>query len=352
MTDLNSIHAYDYQLPEELIASVPADRRDASRLLVVDRATQSISHREFVDLPKLLDPGDLLVLNNTRVVPARIAGVRTSTGGKWEGLFLRETAEGHWRLIGQTRGHLKPGETLTLSPLNPSESGELVLQLVSKCDGGEWIAAPQSDESTIDLLSRFGTIPLPHYMQREAEETDYERYQTLYAEIPGAVAAPTAGLHFTQEVMESLTKLGVSKAHVTLHVGLGTFRPVKVDQLSEHEMHAEWCEIGAETIGRIEQTKAAQKRVVAIGTTSVRTLESAAKEQELQPFVGETNLFIRPPYEFQVVDALLTNFHLPKSTLLVLVSTFAGRELIQRAYEEAIRERYRFFSYGDAMLIL
>lgn len=352
MYDPDLIQTYDYNLPEELIAQVPPEKRDASRLLVVDRAAKTITHRTFSDLPELLAPNDLLVMNDTRVVPARLTGSRSSTGGKWEGLYLREEADNCWRIIGKTRGKLTAGETLDLSASEDDASEVLRLTLIEKGSGGEWIARPESNLDSLTLLEKYGKIPLPHYMQRESSAQDIDRYQTLYARHPGAVAAPTAGLHFTEEVLHQCQAKGIESAQVTLHVGLGTFRPVKVDRLEEHEMHSEWCQLPAATVSQIQQTKHNRGRVVAVGTTSVRTLESVAQRGPLQAWQGETNMFIRPPYQFQVVDALLTNFHLPKSTLLVLVSTFAGRELILSAYEEAIRERYRFFSYGDAMLIL
>lgn len=352
------IDHYDYILPAELIAGVPAARRDASRLLVVDRQRNTVEHRCFTDLPDLLHPGDLLVMNNTRVVPARLVGLRTATGGKWEGLFLREETSGSWRIIGQTRGKLVPGETITLLPAGgghgkgDQSQTALLLTLAEKLDDGEWIVRPASDRPTWDLLDQFGTMPLPPYLQRDAASMDWERYQTIYADAPGAVAAPTAGLHFTPEILERCRERGIESARVTLHVGLGTFRPVSAERLSEHQMHHEWCELPGETATAIERTRAAGNRVVAIGTTTVRTLESAAQRGPLKPWQGETNLFIRPPFRFQVTDALLTNFHLPKSTLLVLIATFAGRERMLSVYETAIQERYRFYSYGDSMLIL
>ena len=357
MTDLNLVDNYDYDLPDHLIAQHPTERRDESRLLLVNRQTGEITHHVFSDLPALLDPGDLLVMNNTQVVPAKLTGTRTATGGKWDGLFLREEGETDWRIIGKTRGKLTAGETISLSPAVCNEQGtqpheSLELKLIEKGSGGEWIVHPHRDESTLALLSQFGTMPLPHYMQREADQADFDRYQTTYAERPGAVAAPTAGLHFTKEVLDKCHQRGISEAKVTLHVGLGTFRPVKVDRLTEHEMHFEWCELPDETANRINEVKQSGGNVVAVGTTSVRTLESVAQQGELAAWQGETNLFIRPPFQFQVVDKLLTNFHLPKSTLIVLVSTFANRELILEAYQEAVKEEYRFFSYGDAMLIV
>lgn len=358
MSSEESISHYDYSLPAELIAQQPADRRDASRLLVLHRQSQTIEHRSFADLPDLLAPGDLLVMNNTRVVPARLHGIRTATGGKWEGLFLREEPAGRWRLIGQTRGTLKVGERITLIPPGSTVTAEqpdletVELLLEERRAGGEWIVQPRSDLSVLALLNRFGTLPLPHYMQREALSSDWERYQTTYAERPGAVAAPTAGLHFTPEILQRCQIRGIESTKVTLHVGLGTFRPVTVEQLKDHQMHAEWCELPTSTAQAIIRAREQHGRVVAVGTTTVRTLESVTRQGKLGPWEGETDLFIRPPFEFRAVNALLTNFHLPRSTLLVLVSTFAGRELVLRAYEAAIRERYRFFSYGDAMLIL
>jgi S-adenosylmethionine:tRNA ribosyltransferase-isomerase len=391
------IELYDYTLPEELIAQVPADRRDASRLMVVERDSRQVRHHQFVEFPELLAPGDLLVMNDTRVLPARLIGFRTATGGKWEGLFLREEPEGRWRIIGQTRGRLQPGESITLLPADPSRddhskaassvdgtSPELLLVLERQADEGAWIVRPQSSQPqsdpirtpVLDLLERFGTMPLPHYMHRDARPEDWERYQTTYAARPGAVAAPTAGLHFTPEILERCRERGIATARVTLHVGLGTFRPISVSRLSEHRMHHEWCELPAETVEAIRETKAHGGRVIAVGTTTVRTLEAAVRQSAASggrespartsndvriggltpprspaPWRGETDLFIKPPFEFQVVDAMLTNFHLPQSTLLVLVATFAGRERILRAYAEAIEQRYRFYSYGDAMLI-
>jgi len=371
------ISHYDYHLPEHLIAQQPADQRDASRLMVIDRHSQTISHHVFRDLPGLLAAGDLLVMNNTRVVPARLNGIRTATGGKWEGLFLREEVDQQWRLIGQTRGTLQAGERITLLPNNrpqPADSSAEIstismepsptehdpkrhcpaveLLLKERQPGGEWICQPLTTLSTLEVLEEFGTLPLPHYMQRSASAADWERYQTTYAERPGAVAAPTAGLHFTRQIFQQCRLRGIETSQVTLHVGLGTFRPVSVEHLHDHQMHHEWCELPAETVQAIDRAQARKSRVVAVGTTCVRTLESVAQLGKLSPWTGETNLFIRPPFKFGVVDALVTNFHLPKSTLLVLVCTFAGRELVLRAYAEAIKNRYRFYSYGDAMLIL
>jgi S-adenosylmethionine:tRNA ribosyltransferase-isomerase len=367
------ISHYDYELPAELIAGEPLPDRDASRLLTLDRRTGEVAHRTFRDFPGLLRAGDLLVLNQTRVVPAKLVGVRTATGGRWEGLFLGCTDAGDWRLIGHTRGKLQPGESLTLTAAaageevskpgfrkrQPDDAGEsaarnrvLKLDLLEKSPDGEWTARPRSSEDPFVLLERYGTVPLPPYIERESPtDLDRERYQTTFARTPGAVAAPTAGLHFTPGILADCRERGVGIAFVTLHVGLGTFRPVSVERLDEHVMHHEWCELPQETIEAINASKSAGGRIVAVGTTSVRTLESVAARGPLQAWTGQTNLFIRPPYEFRVVDALLTNFHLPRSTLLVLVSTFAGRDHVLNAYYEAITHRYRFYSYGDAMFI-
>jgi len=352
---MDSVSDYDYELPEELIASEPLRRRDESRLLVVDRSSGRFHHKTIQDLPTLLNAGDCLVLNDTRVIPARLLGQRTSTGGKWEGLFLGTDESGHWRIICQSRGRLNVQEKITIHAAHrPDSSDELLLTLVAREEqGGVWIAEPESDAPVLDLLSEFGTVPLPPYIRRKlATQNDWERYQTTYAMNPGAVAAPTAGLHFTPELLAACTNSGIESAKLTLHVGIGTFRPVSVEKLSEHVMHSEWCELDVAAAAQINATRQAGSRTIAVGTTSVRTLESAAQNGAMEAFRGETDLFIRPPYEFQAVDGLLTNFHLPKSTLLVLVSAFADLELIREVYSCAIREGYRFYSYGDAMLIL
>lgn len=351
---MESLSDYDYELPEELIAAEPLPERDQSRLLVVDRAAQGWHHRGIRDLPEFLRPGDCLVLNDTQVIPARLLGERTATGGKWEGLFLGTTTAGQWRLIGQSRGALRPGETVTVRPAHHPESSEtLVLTLLDREADGVWHARPNREEGALELLARFGTVPLPPYIRRKlASAQDWQRYQTTYSRHPGAVAAPTAGLHFTPELLDACRARGVETAFVTLHVGIGTFRPIAVERLSDHHMHAEWCAVPPETADRVNATRAAGGRIIAVGTTTVRTLESLGRDGTLRAGQGETDLFIRPPYAFRMVDGLLTNFHLPRSTLLVLVSALAGRELIRRAYAAAIAERYRFFSYGDAMPIL
>jgi len=355
LLNVDSLHSYDYELPEALIAQFPAKERTAARLLVLDRQTSEIAHRHIGSFPEFLNAGDCLVFNNTKVIPAQLHGFRTETGGKWEGLFLEIDSSGNWLLMGQTRGKLQAEETLTIvnSPLTNSSAERLLLELIEKNDEGIWRARPQSDCDYLALLDRFGHVPLPHYIKRkEPHPDDVERYQTVFAKQPGAVAAPTAGLHFTNELLDNCKNRGIEIAELTLHVGIGTFRPISCEDLSQHVMHSERYEISQQTVDTIRQTKHAGKRVVAVGTTTVRTLESVARDGELQAGRGETDIFIRPSYEFQVIDGLLTNFHLPKSSLLVMVSAFAGRESTRKAYQSAIDERYRFFSYGDAMLIL
>jgi len=349
--DFERLSAYDYHLPDALIAKVPLPTRDGSRLLVVSRQNQRIEHRSIQDLPDLLSPHDCLVLNNTRVLPARLVGHRAATGGKWEGLYLGSGADGQWNLIGQTRGYLQIGESVSIT--SPGGAA-LNLQLIRREADGVFVFAPDRPGTAVEILQEFGTLPLPPYFDRKTPDAnDWERYQTVFATSPGSVAAPTAGLHFTPELLARCTSRGISRVELTLHVGLGTFRPVAVENLAEHQMHSEWCDLPATAVTGMKEARTAQGRIVAVGTTSLRTLESAAAVHgPLQPWQGETRLFIRPPYTFRAVDALVTNFHLPKSTLLMLVSAFAGGDLIRHAYEEAIRERYRFFSYGDAMLIL
>ena len=348
---MSELDQYDYHLPEELIAQAPMTKRPDARLLVVDRATQSISHRHVRDLPELLGENDCLVFNDTRVVPARLVGFRTETGGRWEGLFLSVDEHGLWRILGKTRGHLKPDETITL--YNNQGAEDVQLRLGAKDSEGVWIVKPETEEETFALLDRVGRVPLPPYIRKgEMVESDRERYQTVFARTPGAVAAPTAGLHFTEGLLRRIKEVGVTLSRLTLHVGLGTFRPIAVDNLAEHDMHSEWGEISEETVKQIEACRSRGGRVIAVGTTSVRLLETAAADGTLKPYSGNTNLFIRPPYDFKAVDVMMTNFHLPKTTLLVLVRTFGGDELIRRAYDEAVKEQYRFYSYGDSMIIL
>ena len=350
MTDLS---AYDYRLPKHLVAQNPLPNRADARLMVVRRQTGEVEHYHVRDLPELLNEGDVLVLNDTRVVPARLVGYRTETRGRWEGLFLESDGTGIWRVLAHTRGKPQPGESIRL--INAQGAEDILLRLVAKlpAGSGEWLAIPDSDEDASTLLDRVGRVPLPPYIRDgEMIETDREHYQTVFARVPGAVAAPTAGLHFTKKLLDEIRRKGIAIEYVTLHVGLGTFQPIKQEQIEQHRMHGERGRVTAGTAERLREAQSQGRRIIAVGTTVVRLLETAAAEGELRPFSGETDLFIRPPYCFRAVSAMMTNFHLPKTTLLVLVRTFGGDELIRRAYEEAIREEYRFYSYGDAMLIV
>jgi len=349
---VSELDQYDYPLPEHLIAQAPLPYRADARLMVVDCADKSLSHKHIRDLAEVLRSGDCLVVNDTRVVPARLVGRRTATGGRWEGLFIDVDEHGLWRLLSKTRGKLLADETVTL--LDARGTDDVRLRLGAKQPDGQWIARPETDEETFSLLSRVGRVPLPPYIRKgQMVEADRENYQTVYAATSGAVAAPTAGLHFTEKLLGQLEQRGVTICRLTLHVGLGTFRPISVESLADHDMHSEWGRLTAEAVETISACRESGGRVVAVGTTTTRLLETAAgPDGSLRPFSGRTDLFIRPPYKFRAIDALLTNFHLPRTTLLVLVRTFGGDELIRRAYEEAIREQYRFYSYGDAMLIL
>lgn len=345
---------FDYDLPPELIAQEPAKLRDGARMLVLDRAAHMLEHRRFADLPAYLHSRDLLVANDTRVIPARVFGrkAKAGTGGKVEFLLLEETAPGHWDALMRSRRRPKVGEQVVL------DEDLAVVTVLADGELGRVKIRVESRLPWLEVLDRIGQTPLPPYIQRKASTPDQRaadrlRYQTIFAREPGAVAAPTAGLHFTPEVLARLAAQGIGHATVTLHVGIGTFRPVSAENVEEHRMDFERWQIPAETAKRIGAAKAAGGRIVAVGTTSVRTLESAAARPEgLGAGQGRTELFIYPPYEFKVVDALVTNFHLPKSTLLMMISAFAGRDFVFDAYREAIRERYRFFSYGDCMLIL
>ncbi len=348
MTD---IELYDYPLPKELIAQYPLPNRSDARLLVLSRETGQMEHRHVRDLPQILRPGDTLVLNNTKVIPARLVGYRQRTGGFWEGLFLEQDAQGLWRLLCRTRGKLQPGEQVVLRDREGRD--EWTLELLTRLDDGSWVARPQKNAPAVEVLQRLGRVPLPPYIRKgRMTPSDLHRYQTVYAQRPGSVAAPTAGLHFTQVLLERLQQAGIEIQYVTLHVGPGTFRPIKTDQVEKHTMHAEWGEVTPQVVQALQRTRAQGGRVVAVGTTTVRVLETAARSGQLQPWKGWTRLYITPGFQFHAIDALMTNFHLPRSTLLVLVCSFAPRELVLRAYEEAIRLRYRFYSYGDAMLIL
>jgi S-adenosylmethionine:tRNA ribosyltransferase-isomerase len=342
------VDEFDYDLPVRLIAQTPLADRDTSRLLVVNRKDGSLTHHRFRDLPELLASGDLLILNDTRVVPARLLGRKARTGGAWEGLFLGVTAEGYWELLCRTRGALRAGDWIEIEP------GPLRLELVGKTPERHWLAKPvAASESALALLERHGRVPLPPYIRKgRAEPADRERYQTVYARVPGSAAAPTAGLHFTPEVLAACRQRGIDQAWLTLHVGAGTFQPVQVEEVEHHQMHREWGDLPSATVEAITACRRRGGRVVAVGTTSARVLETVAATGSLAPWSGSTSLFIRPPYTFRAVDALITNFHLPRSTLLMLVSAFAGIDLIRRAYRMAVESEYRFFSYGDAMLIL
>jgi len=348
---MSELDQYDYTLPRDLIAQHPLPRRTDARLMVVSRSSGEIQHAHIRDLPGLLRSSDCLVLNDTRVIPARLVGRRERTGARWTGLFLSADEHGVWQVLSKTRGKLEPGEAIVVVSWDVRQS--IALRLLTKLDGGVWAVRPEPLGEPLEILGRIGRVPLPPYIRDgEMVEEDTQRYQTVFAQEPGAVAAPTAGLHFTPELLAALTRKGISQELLTLHVGVGTFRPITVDRLEEHPMHSEWCSVSAEVADRLRSHQAAKHRIIAVGTTVARTLETAAASGEIQPFSGRTNLFIRPPFTFHACDALLTNFHLPRSTLLILVRTFGGDELIRRAYDEAIQEGYRFYSYGDAMLVV
>jgi len=337
---------FHYDLPPDLIAQAPLPERSASRLLVVPRGDAPVVDRGIRDLPELLQPGDLLVFNDTRVIPARLFG-RKASGGRVEILVERLLPGNEARVQVGASKTPKPGSRIALDAGGDAE--------VLARDGGFHHLRFHVSEPLEAWLEHAGRLPLPPYIQREPGADDAERYQTVFAREPGAVAAPTAGLHFDEALLAALRERGVQTGHVTLHVGAGTFQPVRVDDLSAHRMHSEWLNVGAELVEQVRRTRAAGGRVIAVGTTVVRALESALvdplQDGTLQPFAGETSIFIVPGYRIRSVDALLTNFHLPESTLLMLVSAFAGKARIDAAYAHAVRERYRFFSYGDAMLL-
>ncbi len=348
-TDDDLADDYDYELPRELVAQEPLADRSAARLLVVSRGGGQLAHRHVRDLPEILRPGDLLVVNETKVVPARLLGRREKTGGRWEGLWLGTEPDGVWRLLAQSRGRVLEGESIAV--VDAAGETRFRLVVVGRGGGGTWLVRPDREGSPETLLAEAGRVPLPGYIRGgEARAGDTARYQTVFARTAGSAAAPTAGLHFTPELLAALEARGVARAPVTLHVGIDTFRPIAVARLADHPMHAEWCECPAQTAAAVAATRARGGRVVAVGTTAVRTLETAAAAGAIGPFAGRTSLFIRPGHVFRAVDCVLTNFHMPRTTLVVLVSTFAGRDLVRRAYDEAVRERYRFLSYGDCML--
>lgn len=341
---------YDYQLPQELIAQAPLEDRTASRMMVIDRATGGIDHSVFSDLGTYLNSDDLLVLNDSRVIPARLR-IRRASSGNGELLLLERVGEDReWMALARPAKKLQQGETVQVLPLQrdgPSASATIMAKL------GDGTVRVRLDEFLDGNLEEFGAVPLPPYITTNL--TDPERYQTVYSRLPGSAAAPTAGLHFTEDMLGSLRRDGVKFAFITLHVGLDTFRPVMEDVAEKHEIHSEWCSITAAAVSAIRRCRERGGRVVAVGTTTARTLETLASRQRgdaLEPFVGPTNIFITPGYRWKLVDALVTNFHLPESTLMLMVSSFASRELILRAYQEAIERRYRFFSFGDATFIV
>ena len=345
-----NVSDFDYNLPENLIAQMPADKRENSRMLVLDRNNKTIEHKHFFDIIDYIDENSILVLNNTKVLPARLYGAK-DTGAKIEVFLLEPKEKNRWSALVKPSKRIKPDTVITISDdlkVKPIERLE---------DDGEWLVELIYDGDLFEILHKVGNIPLPPYIERklsteELKQFDKERYQTVYAKDEGSVAAPTAGLHFTKEILKKLKEKGVEIAYVTLNVGLGTFRPVKCENILDHKMHSETFEITQEAADKINRAKAKGKKLIAVGTTTVRTLETAYQKFGcIKPCHDHSELFIYPPYEFKVVDNLITNFHLPKSTLLMLVSALAGKDFIFKAYQEAIENNYRFFSYGDCMYI-
>lgn len=336
---------FDFDLPEELIAQTPLEKRDASRLLVVDKETGAFSDQHFDQIIDQLQPGDALVMNNTRVLPARLYGIKPETGGHVELLLLKNTQGDDWEVLAKPAKRLRVGSHISFG------DGRLTATVVEELDHGGRIVRFGYEGIFLEVLESLGEMPLPPYIHEKL--ADRERYQTVYAKENGSAAAPTAGLHFTEELLEQIAAKGVKLVYLTLHVGLGTFRPVSVDSLDDHEMHSEFYSLSEEAAQTLRQVKAIGGRVIAVGTTSIRTLETIGSkfQGQIQADSGWTNIFIKPGYDWKVVDAFSTNFHLPKSTLVMLVSAFAGRSLTLEAYEHAIAERYRFFSFGDAMFI-
>ena len=333
-----------YDLPPELIAQTPLEKRDESRLLCLDKATGEWSHHHFYELPDFLRPGDCLILNNSRVLSARLLGRRLPGGGACEVLLLQDKGDKVWECLVRPGKHLREGARVSFG------DGELTAEIAEVLPDGNRLVRFDYNGIFLEVLERLGKMPLPPYIKEELQ--DQERYQTVYSKVNGSAAAPTAGLHFTPELLERIAAKGVGVGYVTLHVGLGTFRPVKEDEIEQHDMHSEYCTIPQETADLINRTKANGGRVICVGTTSCRTIESWAGEDGTMTATGGwTNIYIYPGYRFKVMDALVTNFHLPESTLIMLVSALAGREHVLAAYEEAVRERYRFFSFGDAMFI-
>lgn len=335
---------FDYELPSELIAQTPLERRDASRLMVLDKDTGQTAHLHFTDLPRLLCPGDALVINDSRVIPARLFGKREKTGGTVEVVLLRDMGGDVWQCLTRPGRKTRPRERLVFG------EGELRAEVVGEAEEGNKLLRFEYKGIFLEVLDVLGNMPLPPYIKEKLE--DRERYQTVYSKQAGSAAAPTAGLHFTNELLAEIKQMGVRICPVTLHVGLGTFRPVKAENITEHHMHSEYCEIPAATADALNETRNNGGRIIAVGTTSCRTLEAWTGEDGVfRAASGFVNIFIYPGYSFKAVDALITNFHLPQSTLIMLVSALAGRENVLKAYEEAVRQRYRFFSFGDAMFV-
>ena len=336
---------FDFHLPEELIAQTPLEKRDSSRLLIVDRETGQFSDQHFDNIIDQLEPGDALVMNNTRVLPARLYGTKTKTGGHVELLLLKNTQGDFWEVLAKPAKRLRVGSRVSFG------DGRLTATVTEELEHGGRIVCFDYQGIFLEVLESLGEMPLPPYIHEKLE--DRERYQTVYAKENGSAAAPTAGLHFTEELLDKIAEKGVKLVYLTLHVGLGTFRPVSVDNLEEHEMHSEFYSLSEEAAETLRQVKANGHRIIAVGTTSIRTLETIGSKfnGQIQADSGWTNIFIKPGYQWKIVDAFSTNFHLPKSTLVMLVSAFAGRQLTLQAYEHAIAERYRFFSFGDAMFI-
>ena len=337
---------YDYDLPDSLIAQFPLRQRDQSRLMVIDRQKREVRHAQFSQINAFLPPGALLVVNDTKVIPARLIGRKVPTGAKIEVLLLRQKRLNVWEAL------VKPGRRVERGTRVVFGDGTLTGRILGRSKDGLYTVRFRCDGDFQEILGRVGRVPLPPYIKREPTATDGEQYQCVYAAKAGAVAAPTAGLHFTSALLDQFREGGGVTAEVTLHVGLGTFQPVKVEDIETHQMHAEYFEISEAAADKVNAAKQRGQKVVAVGTTSVRVLEAVASARGVRPASGYTDIFIFPGYQFGLVDALITNFHLPRSTLLMLVSAFAGRRLIRRAYQEAIAQKYRFYSYGDAMLIL
>ena len=339
-----NVKDYDYDLPEELIAQDPLEDRSSSRLMVLDRQTGDVEHRHFTDILEYLHPGDCLVINNTKVIPARLFGVKEDTQAKIEVLLLKRKENDIWETLVKPGKKAKPGTKLVFG------DGLLTAEVVDVVEEGNRLIQFHDDGIFVEILDQLGQMPLPPYITHQLK--DKNRYQTVYAKYDGSAAAPTAGLHFTKELLQKVKDMGVDIAEVTLHVGLGTFRPVKVENVLDHHMHSEFYMVSQEAADKINRAKESGHRVIAVGTTSTRTLEAAADENgRLHETSGWTEIFIYPGYQFKVIDALITNFHLPQSTLVMLVSALAGREHVLHAYEIAVKEKYRFFSFGDAMLI-